>query len=116
MWFLLARALLSGAIIAIASEAARRWPAVGGLIVSLPLISILTFLWLWLETRDVDRIAQLSQSTFWFLLPSLPMFLILPALLRGGFGFWVALGLAVGATALLYIGFFWLAPRVGISL
>jgi len=43
MWFLLARALLSGAIIAIASDAARRWPSVGGLIVSLPLISILTF-------------------------------------------------------------------------
>lgn len=116
MLLLMARALLSGAIVAIASEAARRWPAVGGLIVSLPLISILTFLWLWLETRDVDRIAQLSQSSFWFLLPSLPMFLILPALLRGGFGFWAALGLAVGATALLYSGFFWLAPRVGIML
>jgi len=62
------------------------------------------------------RIAELSQSTFWFLLPSLPMFLILPALLRGVVGFWAALGLAVGITALLYLGFFWLAPKVGISL
>ena len=116
MWLLLMKALVSGAIIAIASEAARRWPAAGGLIVSLPLVSILTFLWLWTGTRDTEKVAQLSTSAFWFLLPSMPMFLLLPFLLRSGFGFWLAMALSIGLTALLYLGMFWLAPRVGIRL
>ena len=116
MWLLLMKALVSGAIIAIASEVARRWPAVGGLIVSLPLVSILTFLWLWTGTRDPEKIARLSVSAFWFFLPSMPMFLLLPLLLRNGFGFWLAMGLSIGLTALLYLGMFWLAPREGIRL
>ena len=52
MAFLLLKALLSGLIIALASEASRRWPGIGGLIVSLPLVSLLTFLWVWRDTGD----------------------------------------------------------------
>ncbi|HEU4958087.1 MAG TPA: DUF3147 family protein, partial [Sphingomicrobium sp.] len=70
MAYLLLKALLSGLIVATASEVARRWPGIGGLIVSLPLVSLLTFLWVWKDTGDGERISQLSQSTFWFFLPS----------------------------------------------
>ena len=80
------KALLSGVIIAAASEVAKRNPGIGALILSLPLISILAFIWLWRDTSDTERIAALAQSTFWFVLPTLPMFLVLPALLRGGIG------------------------------
>jgi hypothetical protein len=116
MWMGLMKALISGAIIAIASETARRWPAVGGLIVSLPLVSILTFVWLWADTRDAEKIARLSAGTFWCILPSMPMFLLLPLLLRNGFGFWLTMALSIGLAALLYLGMFWLAPRAGIRL
>ena len=116
MVYLLLKAAISGAIIAVASEVARRWPGVGGLIVSLPLVSILTFLWLWRDTGDSERVAQLAQSAFWFFLPSMPMFLVLPALLRAGGGFWTALIVSIALTAILYSGMFWLAPRVGIRL
>jgi hypothetical protein len=116
MAYLLVKALLSGLIVAVASEVARRWPAWGGLIVSLPLVSLLAFLWLWRDTGDTERIAQLSQSAFWFFLPSMPMFLVLPAMLRSGVGFWAAFALAVSLTLALYLLMLWLAPRVDLKL
>ena len=116
MVYLLLKAAISGALIAAASEIARRWPGIGGLIVSLPLVSLLTFLWVWRDTGDSARVAELSQSAFWFFLPSMPMFLVLPAMLRTGFGFWLALTMSIGLTVVLYSGMFWLAPRIGIRL
>src|SRR5688572_1092245 len=116
MLYLFIKAAISGAIVAAASEVARRWPGVGGLIVSLPLVSLLAMVWLWRDTGDSTRVAELAQSTFWFFLPSMPLFLVLPAMLRSGVGFWLALALAVALTAALYLGMFWLAPRVGLKL
>jgi hypothetical protein len=110
------KALLSGVIIATVSEVAKRNPAIGAIIVSLPLISILAFIWLWRDTNDTEGIASLAQSTFWFILPTLPLFLVLPALLRGGLGFWAALGLACLLTILLYAAMVWALGRFGISL
>ena len=114
MAYLLVKALLSGLIIALASEVARRWPGWGALIVSLPLVSVLTFIWLWRDSGEPERIAALSQSTFWFFLPSMPMFLVLPALLRAGVHFWPALILSCGVTILLYLAMIWLGPRIGL--
>ena len=116
MLYLFIKAAISGVIVAAASEVARRWPGIGGLIVSLPLVSLLAFVWLWRDTGDGERVAQLATSAFWFFLPSMPLFLVLPALLRSGVGFWLALALGVGLTITLYAGMFWLAPKVGIRL
>ena len=84
MVYLAVKAALSGVIIAIVSEVARRSPTLGALIVSLPLVSILGILWLWNDTSDAERIATHAQSTFWYVLPTLPMFLLMPAMLRHG--------------------------------
>jgi hypothetical protein len=81
------RALLSGLIIAIVALTARRSPAVGALVASLPLISLLATIWLWRDTGDADRVAAHVEATFWYVLPSLPMFLLIPAGLRHGFHF-----------------------------
>ena len=82
----------------------------------LPLTSILAMIWLWRDTGDQAQIAALSGSIFWFILPSLPMFLALPALLRSGLGFWASLGLVIAGTLALYAAMFWAAPRLGIRL
>ena len=116
MLYIAMKALLSGVIIAIVSEIAKRSPGIGALILSLPLISILAFIWLWRDTADKEGIAALAQSTFWFVLPTLPMFLVLPALLRGGAGFWAALGLSCLMTMLLYAAMAWALAKFGISL
>jgi len=114
--YLAIKAALSGVIIAVVSEVARRNAGLGGLIVSLPLVSLLTFIWLWRDTGDVDRIAEVSTSAFWFFLPSMPLFLVFPALLRGGLGFWLALGLACALTMALYYGMTLAGPRLGLRL
>ena len=116
MVYLAIKALLSGLLIAVASEVARRWPGWGGLIVSLPLVAVLTFIWLWRDTGDSERIAALSQGAFWFFLPSMPMFLLLPVLLRAGLGFWLSLALACAVTLMLYTAWAALAPRFGVKL
>jgi hypothetical protein len=71
MLYVLTKALLSGAIIAAASEVAKRSPALGAVILSLPLVSVIAFVWLWRDTGDKEAIASLSESTFWFVLPTL---------------------------------------------
>jgi hypothetical protein len=116
MLYAVTKALISGVVIAVASEVAKRSPAFGAVILSLPLISILAFIWLWRDTSDTGAIAALSQSTFWFVLPTLPMFLVLPALLRNGTGFWAALGLSCLLTLVLYATMVWALGKLGISL
>jgi len=116
MLYLAVKAALSGTIIAVVSEVARRSPTLGALIVSLPLVSILGILWLWHDTGDAERIATHAQSTFWYVLPSMPMFLLMPALIRRGVGFWPALGAGCLLTVALYAAMVALGPRLGLRL
>jgi hypothetical protein len=116
MSYLILKAALSGVLVMIISEVARRNPGFGGLIASLPLVSLLGIIWLWHDTKDVERIAVHAESTFWFVLPSLPMFLVFPMLLRHGTGFWLALALSCVLTIALYSAMVWLLPNFGINL
>lgn len=116
MLYLALKGLLSGAIVLIVSELAKRSPALGALIVSLPLVSILAMMWLHHETHDAARLAAHAEATFWYVLPSLPMFLVLPALLRHGWGFYAALAACIVLTALLYLGMAAVLSRFGMVL
>jgi hypothetical protein len=116
MLYFVVKCILSGIIIAAVSEIAKRSPALGALIVSLPLVSLLGILWLWRDTGDVERIAGHAESTFWFVLPSLPMFLALPAMLRAGVGFWPSMAASCVLTMALYFLTAWALSKFGISL
>jgi len=110
------KALISGVVVATVSEVARRYPAGGALIASLPLVSILGMLWLWRDTHDPARLAAHAGATFWFVLPSLPLFLIVPALMRGGIGFVAALTCGCVVTVVLYVAMVAGLSRWGITL
>ncbi|MEQ1687471.1 MAG: DUF3147 family protein [Sphingopyxis sp.] len=97
------RAALSGIIIAIIALVSRRYPGVGGLIASLPLISVLGMVWLWHDTGDREAVATYLQSAFWYFLPTIPMFIFMPMMLRGGASFWLTLAVGVIVTMLLYV-------------
>ncbi|ALL14246.1 DUF3147 family protein [Caulobacter henricii] len=116
MLYLILKAALSGVIIAAISEIARKSPGFGALVASLPLISILGMIWLWRDTRDVVRMASHVEATFWYVLPSLPMFLVIPALLRRGLGFWPALAAGCLLTISLYAAMMAVGPRFGVKL
>jgi hypothetical protein len=116
MLYLTIKAAISGVIVAAASETARRSPALGALIVSLPLTSLLALVWLWHDAGDTQRVAALAQSTFWYVLPTLPMFLVMPALLRHGAGFWLALAAGCALTVVLYLVTVWVLGKFGVAL
>ncbi len=116
MTYLLVKAAISGLLIAIASEIARRHPGFGALIASLPLVSLLAMVWLWRDTADRVLLADHSRATFWYVLPSLPMFLLIPMLLKRGLPFWGALLAGVAVTVSLYLLMTLIAPRLGLRL
>jgi len=94
--------MLSALVIVAVSEIAKRSSMLGALLASLPLTSLLAFVWLYLDTGDVQKVASLSSDIFWLVLPSLPLFLLLPLLIKMGWGFWLSLALAALVTAVCY--------------
>jgi hypothetical protein len=116
MLYLVIKAAISGIIVAIVSDVAKRYPGFGALIASLPLVSVLGMMWLWHDKPDVPNMAAHVEATFWFVLPSLPMFLLMPWLLRSGVSFWATLAIGCALTILLYLGMTWLGPRIGLRL
>jgi hypothetical protein len=116
MGYLILKALASGVIIAIVSEVAKRAPGFGALIASLPLISVMGMIWLWRDKPDVALLSDHATATFWYVLPSLPMFLLIPALLGRGWGFWGALIAGCGLTIILYLVMTLVLGRFGVRL
>lgn len=101
-WYIV-KLFITAGIIVLISEVSKRMPLLGSLIASLPLVSVLGILWMYGETRDVMRIASHAEGTFWYVLPSLPMFLLLPWMLRKGISFSVSLSAGVVLTCFLYL-------------
>ncbi|WP_340313055.1 DUF3147 family protein [Rhizorhabdus argentea] len=112
----LIRAALSGLIIALIALVARRNPAAGALVASLPLISVLAMIWLWHDTHDAPRLAEQAEATFWYIVPSMPMFLLMPWMLRHGSSFWLSLAAGCVLTILLYLLTVVIAARFGVRL
>lgn len=99
---LIAKALLSGGLIVAIGEIAKRNNTAASIVHSLPLVSLLTLLWLYADTRDSALIGRHMTGTFFFVLPTLPMFLLVPWLLRHGWTFWPALAFGASVTIALY--------------
>jgi hypothetical protein len=110
------RVLLSGLIVALIALIAKRSPAAGALVASLPLISLLGMIWLWRDTHDQMLMASHVEATFWYVIPSLPMFLVMPVMLRHGVNFWVTLLAGCLLTFLLYLAVIAIAARFGVRL
>ena len=101
MGWLAFKYLVTAAVVVIVSEAAKRSDRLGGLLGALPLVTILAMIWLYLEKAPQQKIANHALYTFWYVLPTLPMFLAFPWLLAR-LGFWPALGAAVVITFICF--------------
>ncbi len=95
------KVIISAVLIVAASEVSKRYPQIGGIIISLPLTSLLAIIWLYVDTKNTQKIAELSTTIFWMVIPSLGLFLLLPILLKR-MHFFFALTIACAVTAVLY--------------
>ncbi|MBS0307883.1 MAG: DUF3147 family protein [Proteobacteria bacterium] len=103
MYYYLIKLVVSAVLIVAVSEIAKRNSGVAALLASLPLTSLLAFVWMQQEAAGSEKIAALSLQIFWLVLPSLPLFLLLAYLLRHGWSFWPALACACTAAASCYL-------------
>ncbi|HEY0634268.1 MAG TPA: DUF3147 family protein [Gammaproteobacteria bacterium] len=101
LWFVV-KVVISALLIAAISELGKRSSLLAALLASLPLISVLAMFWLFVETRDAQRVAALASDIFWLVLPSLALFIALPLLLRRGVDFYLAMALSIALTITCY--------------
>lgn len=112
--------VLTAAIIVLVSVVGRKLPLLGSLIASLPLISVLAMIWMYWEIKEPNdirnKIADHAEGTFWYVLPSLPMFLVMPWMMRKGISFPVSLSAGIALTGILYFLTTKIMARFGMSL
>jgi hypothetical protein len=115
MLYYAVKVLISALVIVAVSEIAKRSTAFAAFVASLPLTSLLAFIWLKIDGAAPEKIGELSGQIFWLILPSLVLFPLLPFLLRQGLGFWASLAAAMGATAGAYLVMLPLLRRFGVG-
>ncbi len=101
MYFVI-KIFTSALIIALVSELSKKSTFLAAFLVSLPLISIISFIWIYLDTKDLNRLSQMSYEVFWLVIPSLVFFLAFPYAIKQGLTFWPSLGISMLITAIFY--------------
>lgn len=110
------KAALTAILVIAISETSKRSPSLAAVLASLPLTSVLAFIWLYYDTGDTAKVSALSASIFWFVLPSLILFVAFPVLVKMGLSFWVSLGLSSVLTFLGYLAMTRILGAFGINL
>lgn len=115
MAWILTKYFVTAAVVVAASEFAKRSDKLGALIAALPMVTVLALIWLYVEKQPQDKLANHAWYTFWYVIPTLPMFLAFPLLLPR-FGFWPALGLCIVLTGVCFGLFAMVLRSFGIDL
>lgn len=115
MTWLITKYLITAAIVVAVSELAKRSDKLGAFVASMPLVTVLVLIWLYVERQPQERLANHAAYTFWYVLPTLPMFLVFPALL-GRVGFWWSLALCLLLTFICFLILAVVLRRFGIDL
>ncbi len=112
----LIKLLISSGIIVIVSEISKKNTFLGGIITSIPLVSVLAILWLYIETKDIEKVSNLSNSILWLVIPSLSLFISLPILLKQNFNFYTSICISILITMASYLIIIYLLKTFGIKL
>ncbi|MEI8362508.1 MAG: DUF3147 family protein [Betaproteobacteria bacterium] len=115
MQYLIMKYLITAGVVVLVSEFAKRSDKLGGLIAALPMVTVLTLIWLYVEQQPASKIANHAYYTFWYVLPTLPMFLLFPYLLPK-FGFVFTLISCVILTIVVFLLFALVVKKFGIDL
>lgn len=116
MIHIIIKTVLTAAVVVGVSELGKRHTAFAAMLAALPLTSLLAMLWLYTDTKDPGRIADLSVAIFWLVLPTLLFFLILPWMLRHGFNFWLSIAVSSGVMVVFYLAYAALGRKLGLPI
>ena len=115
MAWIITKYLITAGLVVFISEMAKRSDKLGGFIAALPLITLLTLIWLYIEKQSDEKIANHAYYTFWYVIPTLPMFLLFPYLLPK-LGFWLTMGASVVVTIICFGLFALVMKGIGVEL
>ena len=116
MAYYIVKVAISALLIVAIAEISKRSSFIAAVLASVPLVSVLAMIWLYVDTRDADKVAALASGIFWLVLPSLALFIALPLLLKQGLNFYLSMGLSVLITIACYWLMLTILDRVGIEL
>lgn len=115
MQFIILKYLVTAGIVVLVSEVAKNLDKAGALIAALPTVTLLTLFWLYFEGQSAEKITNHAWYTFWYVIPTLPMFAVFPSLYHR-FGFWGAIAFSILITVLLFFAFALILRRFDIDL
>ena len=115
MGWIITKYAVTAALVVLISELAKRSDKLGGFVAALPLVTLLTLVWLYVEGQPATKLANHAWYTFWYVVPTLPMFLAFPALLPR-LGFWLTLLASAVLTAVCFGLFALVVRRFGVAL
>ena len=110
------KVIFSAIMVAVIAEVGKRSSFAAAILASLHVTTLLALVWLYIDTKDTERVATVAQNTFWLIIPSLSFFITLPWLLRQGFSFSLSLTIAVVASAVCFLAFVWILKQTGVNL
>ena len=116
MIYYIIKVLLSSVIIVAITEISKRSTLIGSIVASIPLVSSLAFVWMYIDTKDTMKIAELSQGVFWLVIPSLAFFLLFPILLKKNVDFWLSLGISLTIMVIAYFIMLFVLKKFGINI
>ena len=116
MYYYIVKIITTTLLIVAVSEIAKRSTLIGSILASIPLVSVLAMIWLYVDTGDTQKVTELSHSIFWLVIPSLTLFLSLMLMLKRGVDFYPAMALSIVLTVLAYYLMIALLEKFGIKL
>ena len=97
------KVFISSAIIVLVSEIAKKDNIIGGLIASIPIVSVLSMIWLYIDTNNINKVKALANGVLWMIFPSMSLFIILPILINCGIKFYLSLAISILITMVCYL-------------
>ena len=116
MWYNIFKTIITAIIIVAVSELSKRSSLLGAILASLPLVSFLGMIWLYIDTNSREQVSQLSISVFWMVIPSLSLFIVLPKLLETDLNFYLALFISTVIMVMVYFLMVYILKNFGITL
>jgi hypothetical protein len=116
MIYYIIKVLLSSVTIVAISEISKRSTTIGSILASIPLVSLLAFVWMYIDSKDIAKIAELSQGIFWLVIPSLLFFVLFPVLLKRNVDFWLSLSISLSIMVIGYFIMIFFLKKVGINI